>query len=138
MVTITAAYQGDFCCTATHGPSSSSISTDAPKDNQGLGRYFSPTDLIATALGTCILTTMAIVGRRHGLTLEGARVEVEKHMNAEPRRIGRLPVKLVVPGTFDDKQKKILEAAAHGCPVHKTLHPDVDAPIEITWPDCKW
>jgi len=135
MVTITAAYQGDLCCSATHGPSGSTLSTDAPKDNQGLGRYFSPTDLIATALGTCILTTMAIVGRRHGIELEGARVEVEKHMNTNPRRIGRLPVKIVVPGSFTAEQKKLLETTAHSCPVHKSLHPDVDAPIEIAWQD---
>ncbi|MCA8973941.1 MAG: OsmC family protein [Planctomycetes bacterium] len=133
MVTITAAYQGDLCCKATHGPSDSNLSTDAPKDNEGLGRYFSPTDLVATALGTCILTTMAIVGRRHGLGLEGAGVEVEKHMNATPRRIGRLPVKLTIPGNYTADQKKLLEAAARSCPVHKSLHPDIAATIEIRW-----
>ena len=133
MVTITAKYEGDLCCTATHGPSSAKLQTDAPKDNEGLGRFFSPTDLVATALGTCVLTTMAIVARRHGLELKGASVKVEKHMNQSPRRIGRLPVELHVPGTFTDAQKKLLEAAAHGCPVHKSLHADVDAPITIRW-----
>ncbi|MCB9878820.1 MAG: OsmC family protein [Planctomycetes bacterium] len=133
MVTIHASYQGDLCCTAVHGPSEASLQTDAPKDNQGLGRFFSPTDLVATALGTCILTTMGIVARRHGIALEGATVRVEKHMNDSPRRIGRLPVELSVPGTFADDHKKILERAAHGCPVHKSLHPDIDAPITITW-----
>lgn len=133
MVTITATYDDDLCCTATHGPSSAKLSTDAPKDNEGLGRYFSPTDLVATALGTCVLTTMAIVARRNQIPFKGASVKVEKHMNATPRRIGRLPVEIVVPGTFTAEQKKKLEAAAHGCPVHKSLHPDVDAPLSITW-----
>ena len=133
MVTITARYEGDLCCTAIHGPSTAHLQTDAPKDNEGLGRFFSPTDLVATALGTCILTTMGIVARRHGIVLEGATVRVEKHMNDNPRRIGRLPVELSVPGTFADDHKKILERAAHGCPVHKSLHPDIDAPITITW-----
>ncbi|MBM3973163.1 MAG: OsmC family protein [Planctomycetes bacterium] len=133
MVTITARYEGDLCCTAVHGPSSAQLSTDAPKDNEGLGRYFSPTDLVATALATCILTTMGIVARRHGIVLKDARAKVEKHMQASPRRIARLPVELHVPGTFTDDQKKLLEATAHACPVHKSLHPDIDAPITIVW-----
>ena len=133
MVTITATYEGDLCCTATHGPSSAKVSTDAPKDNEGLGRYFSPTDLVATALATCILTTLGLVARRRGIKLVGAHATVEKHMNAAPRRIGRLPVELTVPGTFTDEEKKVLETAAHTCPVHKSLHPDVDAPITIRW-----
>lgn len=133
MVTITAKYEGDLCCTATHGPSSAKLSTDAPKDNEGLGRFFSPTDLVGTALVTCVLTTMGIVARRRGIKLEGATGKVEKHMNATPRRIGRLPVELTVPGKFTDDEKKILEAAAHGCPVHKSLHPDIDASITIHW-----
>src|SRR5688572_14132463 len=113
MVTITAQYEGDLCCTASHVPSSAKLSTDAPKDNEGLGRFFSPTDLVATALGTCVLTTMAIVARRHGLELKGSTVKVEKQMNATPRRIGRLPVELTVPGKFTAEQKRLLEAAAH-------------------------
>lgn len=133
MVTITARYEGDLCCTAVHGPSSAQLSTDAPKDNEGLGRYFSPTDLVATALATCILTTMGIVARRHGIVLKDARAKVEKHMQSSPRRIARLPVELHVPGTFTDDQKKLLEATAHACPVHKSLHPDIDAPITIVW-----
>ncbi|MCA3010013.1 MAG: OsmC family protein [Phycisphaerales bacterium] len=133
MVTITAKYEGDLCCTAVHGPSSATLSTDAPKDNEGLGRYFSPTDLVATALATCILTTMGIVARRHGIELKGARAKVEKHMQASPRRIARLPVELHVAGVFTAEQKKLLEATAHACPVHKSLHPDIDAPITVHW-----
>jgi putative redox protein len=133
MVTITAKYEGDLCCTAVHGPSSATLSTDAPKDNEGLGRYFSPTDLVATALATCILTTMGIVARRHGIELKGARAKVEKHMQSSPRRIARLPVELHVAGAFTAEQKKLLEATAHACPVHKSLHPDIDAPITVHW-----
>ncbi|MCA8964529.1 MAG: OsmC family protein [Planctomycetes bacterium] len=133
MVTITATYQGDLCCNAIHGPSGANISTDAPTDNEGLGRFFSPTDLVATALGTCILTTMAIVARRKGFDLQGATVSVDKHMLDQPRRIGRLPVTLRIPGAYTDDQKKILERTAHTCPVHKSLHLDLDAPITIEW-----
>lgn len=133
MVTITATYEGDLCCTAVHGPSAARLQTDAPKDNEGLGRFFSPTDLVATALGTCILTTMGIVARRHGIVLQGATVKVEKHMQNNPRRIARLPVELRVPGTFTPEQKKLLETTAHTCPVHRSLHAEIDAPITIVW-----
>lgn len=133
MVTITARYEGELCCTAVHGPSGNSLQTDAPADNQGLGRFFSPTDLVATALGTCILTTMGIVARRRGIELQGARVIVEKHMQDNPRRIARLPCEVQIPGTFTDEQKRLLEATAHACPVHRSLHPDIDAPIRVVW-----
>jgi putative redox protein len=133
MVTIDATYEGDLCCTATHGPSSHSIQTDAPKDNEGLGRYFSPTDLVATALATCILTTLGIVARRRGIDLKGARATVEKHMNADPRRIGELPVAVTIDGDYSEEQRTVLERAANTCPVHKSLHPDVDAPITFDW-----
>lgn len=133
MVTITATYEGDLCCAATHGPSGARLQTDAPKDNEGLGRFFSPTDLVATALGTCILTTMGIVARRHGIALQGATVKVEKQMQNAPRRIARLPVEVRVPGTFTPEQKKLLETTARSCPVHRSLHPDIDAPITVHW-----
>jgi putative redox protein len=133
MVTITATYEGDLCCTAAHGPSGARLQTDAPKDNEGLGRFFSPTDLVATALGTCILTTMGIVARRHGIALQGATVKVEKQMQNAPRRIARLPVEVHVPGAFTAEQKKLLEATARSCPVHRSLHPDIDAPITVRW-----
>ncbi len=135
MVPISVRYDGDLSCVATHGPSNSSLTTDAPKDNEGLGRFFSPTDLVATALATCVVTTMAIVGRRHGIDLKGATASVEKHMQNNPRRIGRLPVVVRIPGKFTPEQKKLLENAGHGCPVHKSLHPDVDAAIRFEWTD---
>lgn len=135
MVTITAQYEGDLCCTATHGPSTASLQTDAPKDNEGLGRFFSPTDLVATALGTCILTTMGIVARRHQIDMRGAHVKVDKEMRQSPRRIGRLPVIVTMQGSFPAEQKKLLEAAAHGCPVHKSLHAEIESPIQFVWSD---
>jgi len=98
MVKITGEYQGDLHCTAVHEPSGTGLATDAPKDNQGRGESFSPTDLIATGLGTCIATTMAIAARRHGVDLAGLRYEVTKEMSADaPRRIARLTVHLHLP-----------------------------------------
>lgn len=136
MVTITAQYDGTLRCTATHGPSGTRLSTDAPRDNQGLGASFSPTDLVATALATCTLTTMGIVARRDGIPMEGAKATVEKQMvNTPYRRIGSLPTRIEIPGRLTPEQKKKLEAAAHHCPVHKSLHPDVQAPIEFVYPD---
>ncbi len=134
MVEITATYEGQLHCTATHGPSRGTLGTDAPRDNMGKGETFSPTDLVATALGTCVLTTMAIVAQRQNLEIAGATVRVEKHMTtAGPRRIARLPVTVRVPGTFSDEDRQRLEHAARACPVHKSLHPDIDAPVTIEW-----
>ena len=136
MVTITASYDGNLRCTATHTPSGTQLATDAPKDNQGLGLSFSPTDLVATALATCTITTMGIVARRDGIAMEGTTVTVEKHMVSEPRRrIARLPVRIRVPGRLTPDQRRKLEAAARACPVHASLHPDVSAPIEFVYPD---
>jgi putative redox protein len=134
MVTITARYEGDLLTTATHGPSDAILRTDAPRDNEGQGRYFSPTDLVGTAMATCMLTIMGIVARRHGLDMTGATARVEKHMLQDPRRIGRLPVVITVPGAFTHEQKNMLECAARGCPVHRSLHPDIDSPISFEWP----
>lgn len=133
-VEITVTYQGELRCEAQHGPSKSRITTDAPLDNQGKAETFSPTDLVATALGTCMLTIMGIVAQRHDVNLIGATVKVEKHMVADPaRRIGRLPVTITVPGKLDEKQRKLLMAAAEGCPVHRTLGDRVEMPITWVW-----
>ena len=133
-VEITVTYQGGLRCEARHGPSQARLATDAPVDNQGKGESFSPTDLVATALGTCMLTIMGIVAQRHGIELQGATVKVEKHMVADPaRRIGRLPVVITVPGQLDEKQRKLLMAAAEGCPVHRTLGERVEMPITWNW-----
>ncbi len=134
MVTIDGRYLGTLRCEATHGPSKSQLTTDAPKDNMGKGEQFSPTDLVATALGTCIVTTMGIVAQRRGIDMGEARFHVEKHMITEPvRRIGRLPVTITLPARLDAETRTILERAAGGCPVHKSLHPDIDAPIRFVY-----
>ena len=134
MVTIHIGYEGDLHCNATHEPSATILSTDAPRDNQGRGESFSPTDLVATALGSCILTTMGIVARNHALDISGATATVEKEMTAIPtRRIGSLATKIHIPHILAEEHKQRLERAAHTCPVHKSLHPDVHAPIDITW-----
>lgn len=133
MVTITARYEGDLLTTAFHAPSDSQLQTDAPVDNEGQGRFFSPTDLVGTAMATCILTIMGVVARRHDIDLTGTTAEVDKHMNNDPRRIGRLPVVIRVPTDLEPRQRETLEAAARGCPVHRSLHPDIDAPITFEW-----
>ncbi len=133
-VEITVTYQGELRCEAQHGPSKAQLVTDAPVDNQGKGASFSPTDLVATALGSCMLTIMGIVAQRHAIELKGATIKVEKHMVADPaRRIGRLPVTITVPGPLDEKQRKLLMAAAEGCPVHRTLGERVEMPITWIW-----
>ena len=134
MVEIKIAYEGSLRCSAIHGPSGSKLLTDAPADNMGKGEAFSPTDLVATALATCIMTTMAIVADRNKIDMTGATASVTKEMVTTPfRRIGRLAVNLHVPTKLTKEQQQRLENAAHSCPVHRSLHPDVDAPIVITW-----
>jgi putative redox protein len=136
MITITATYDGELRCTATHGPSGSTLVTDAPVDNHGKGESFSPTDLVATALATCTMTVMGILAQREGIDLRGMRVRVEKHMVNQPvRRIGRLPVRITIPGQPTPEQRRKLEASARACPVHRSLHPDIDAPIDFEYPE---
>ena len=134
MVTIQFEYQGDLHCKAVHGPSGTELNTDAPKDNQGRGESFSPTDLVATALGSCMLTVMCIMARTLEIDIAGTTATVGKEMtSAAPRRIERLSVKIHVPHDLSPENKQKLERAAHTCPVHKSLHPDVQMPIEFTW-----
>jgi putative redox protein len=134
MVEIDFRYEGSLRCTATHVPSRTVLSTDAPVDNQGRGESFSPTDLVATALGACMLTTMAIVAERHGWPFAGATARVEKRMVADPaRRIGELAVRLRLPGAFDERARTTLERTALTCPVHKSLSPSVSIPIVFEW-----
>jgi putative redox protein len=134
MVAIEIEYEGDLHCKAVHGPSSTALNTDAPKDNQGRGESFSPTDLVATALGSCILTTMGIMARTLNLDISGATARVEKVMTAEgPRRIRSLSAKIRVPHSLSAEDRLKLERAAHTCPVHRSLHPDIEAPIEFEW-----
>jgi putative redox protein len=125
-VQIDCSYEGDLHCSAVHGPSGSTLSTDAPADNQGRAETFSPTDLVATALGTCMLTIMGIYARPRNIRIEGARAVVQKEMTtAPPRRIAKLNVRLSLPATLNDKARGGLEQAARLCPVAASLHPDV-------------
>jgi putative redox protein len=135
MVQIDGIYQGGLRCQAVHGPSGTTLVTDAPVDNHGRGESFSPTDLVATALGTCILTVMGIVAEREKIDLTGMRVTVQKEMSAEPpRRIARLATRIVMPDRLTEQQKTKLEKAAHTCPVHQTLQGKVEMPIEFVYP----
>lgn len=134
MVEISTTYQGQLRCTAVHGPSANQLTTDAPKDNMGKGEAFSPTDLVATALATCVLTTMGIVAQRNNLDMTGATANVTKEMVAQPtRRIGRLALHVHMPNKLSPEDQQRLENAAHTCPVHKSMHPDVQMPITFTW-----
>lgn len=134
MVRIDLEYQGDLHCSAVHEPSGKQLSTDAPKDNQGRGESFSPTDLVATALGSCMLTIMGIVARTHSIDITGTTASVEKEMSTSaPRRIARLAVKIHVPHAVSEENRKRLENGVHTCPVHKSLHPDMEIPVEFVW-----
>lgn len=134
MVEITAAYEGSLRTSATHGPSGSTVETDAPVDNQGRGERFSPTDLVATALGSCMMTIMGIFAQRHEIDLTGTKVRVEKHMTAEaPRRISRIVTEITVPLPEDHPQKRALEKAAVTCPVHLSLHPEIEKDVSFVW-----
>ena len=134
MVSSQIEYQGDLHCKATHGPSGAELTTDAPKDNQGRGESFSPTDLVGTALGSCMLTIMGIAARTLNIDISGTTASVEKEMTAAlPRRIQRLTVRIHVPHSPSPTDREKLERAAHTCPVHKSLHPDVEVPIVFTW-----
>jgi putative redox protein len=134
MVEITVRYQGQLRCAATHGPSQSMILTDAPVDNHGKGEAFSPTDLVAAALPSCIMTILGIYGERHGIDLTGMHARTVKEMSkAPPRRIAGLRTTVTLPIAADHPMREALENAAHACPVHKSLHPDIEAPIEFVY-----
>jgi putative redox protein len=133
MVQISIDYTGNLHCSATHGPSGTTLATDAPLDNQGKGESFSPTDLVATALGTCIATTMAIVAERHGVELKGMIVQVSKEMSDAPRRIGRLTTEVRIPLPADHAQRELLEKTALGCPVHRSLAAEMERPTRFCW-----
>jgi putative redox protein len=133
-VSISVDYQGELRCLATHGPSQTQITTDAPVDNHGKGESFSPTDLVATALATCMATVINIKARQKGYDLVGMKVCVEKHMSADsPRRIVGLPVTIEIPLPADHPDRPVLEATALGCPVHHSVHPEIDKPVSFLW-----
>jgi putative redox protein len=125
---------GDLRTEATHVRSGSAILTDAPVDNKGRGETFSPTDLLATSLATCMITTMEIVANDRGFRLRVTDARVVKHMAAGPRRVRRVEVHLVLDGsTLDMAQRELMEATAHGCPVAVSLHPDVVQEVHFSY-----
>jgi len=132
MVKVFVEYQGGLHCNATHGPSGAVLETDAPVDNHGKGEAFSPTDLVGTALGTCMATIMGIYARQKGMALEGMRIEVSKEMTqTAPRKIARLTTEITMPAGM--ARDPALEQAALTCPVHRSLHPDVEKPVNFHW-----
>lgn len=134
MVEIAITYDGSLRCRAVHGPSSDSLVTDAPVDNQGKGEAFSPTDLVATALGTCVATIMGIVAERNDIDLSGMTLTVRKEMATTPiRRIGALTVDVAIPRELPESDRKRLEHGARHCPVHKSLHPDIHTTINFSY-----
>lgn len=137
-VEINLVYEGDLHCSAVHAPSGTSLITDAPVDNGGKGEAFSPTDLVATALGGCILTIMGIVAKRDGMPIEGTTVTVIKEMASIPaRRIGSLTVTVTLPAKcrLGQAERRKLESAAKACPVAHSLHPDTIVSIRWVYPD---
>jgi putative redox protein len=132
MTLIDSVYMGELRCRSSHQPSGTELDTDAPTDNQGKGERFSPTDLVATALSTCMLTIMGIVAERHGWSLEGCSARVEKTMTSEsPRRIALLSVWLTLPEALDEQQRAVLQRAAEACPVKRSLEGAV--PMQVHW-----
>ncbi len=129
-------YLGRLRTYSLHKQSGDTIKTDAPRDNQGEGQHFSPTDLLANALGTCIITVMGIKARAEKISMEGATFHVKKKMASNPRRISEVEVHIYMPShDYSDREKKILEKAAHHCPVANSLHPDVSEIILFHWSD---
>ena len=134
MVRIDVVYEGDLHTRCEHGPSGAVLATDAPVDNQGRGESFSPTDLAATALASCMLTVMGIVAKRNGWKLAGSKGRVEKEMVAEPvRRIGRLGVHLTMAPGVPEEARPVLERAGRTCPVMLSLNPEIEVDVEFDW-----
>jgi uncharacterized OsmC-like protein len=133
-MTATVTYDSNLRTTCLHLQSGSSFETDAPSDNKGQGARFSPTDLIATGLGACLITTMGIKAETMDIKLDGAKVEVTKVMLSEPRRIGKIVIAVTMPAlNLDEKTKEILERVGRTCPVERSLHPNMELDISFTW-----
>ncbi|MCB0523344.1 MAG: OsmC family protein [Saprospiraceae bacterium] len=133
-MTSTVHYLGDLRTEATHLLSGSKIVTDAPPDNQGKGEAFSPTDLCATSLASCMLTIMGISARNHGWNIDGAVASVNKIMASDPRRISKVEIRIVMPKNgFEENQKRVLEAAGRSCPVAFSLAEGIEQDIEFEW-----
>jgi putative redox protein len=134
-MTATIVYKGSLRCEATHLQSGSVLETDAPTDNKGKGERFSPTDLLCVSLATCIVTTMGIKAVDMNIDLSNTKIEVTKHMITDPRRVGKIEIKLhfLTSLGLDEKQKIILQRSGDNCPVKKSLHPDVEVVTELNW-----
>jgi uncharacterized OsmC-like protein len=133
-MTATVTYDANLRTTCLHLQSGSSFETDAPSDNKGQGARFSPTDLIATGLGACLITTMGIKAESMDIKLDGAKVDVTKVMLSEPRRIGKIVIAVTMPKLdLDEQTKEILERVGRTCPVERSLHPDMELDISFTW-----
>lgn len=134
MVEIKLSYEGDLHCSAIHVPSGNTLVTDAPLDNNGRGEAFSPTDLLATSLGSCMATVIGIVAKRKEIAVEGMNVTVRKFMSEDqPRRVKRLELDLEMPLPGSHPERKLLESAARGCPVHHSIHPDIEVVMNWIW-----
>src|SRR5215212_1179420 len=128
-MTSTVVYTGELRTSCTHLKSGNSFETDAPVDNHGRGERFSPTDLLATSLGTCMITVMGIKARSMGFDLDGIKIDVEKIMKADPRRVGGINLFFHIPETLqtlDEKSKQVLRQTGHTCPVMQSIHPDIE------------
>jgi len=138
-MTATVVYEGNLRTVCTHLKSGTEIQTDAPPDNQGKGERFSPSDLLATSLGACMMTIMGIKARDMQVDLAGMKIEVEKIMKQEPRRVGGINLTFHCPDTLTltEKQKTILENAAHTCPVIYSIHPDIKIDVQFRWQEEK-
>jgi len=134
MIEINIDYEGQLHCSAEHGPSGAEVGTDAPVDNNGKGEAFSPTDLLATSLGTCMATVMGIAAQRKKISLEGMKLRVSKYMSEDPpRRIARLEVEIDMPISEEHPEKKLLQSTVLGCPVHHSINPEIEVPITWNW-----
>ena len=133
MVTMTGVYEGEKHCSLIHGPSQNKISTDAPKDNNGRGEAFSPTDLVGAALGSCIVTTMAIYAEKNGIDIKGSTFQVSKKMKLMPRQIDELAVEINLPQKLNADERKILEEIGLNCPVTRSLNPEVKVPVTFIY-----
>ncbi|MCX6241003.1 MAG: OsmC family protein [Bacteroidetes bacterium] len=134
MTTVHSTYRGDLRTEATHLQSGTSLVTDAPVDNQGKGEFFSPTDLVATALGSCMITIMGISAKTQGFSIDGATWDVTKVMADNPRRIGEIIVELTLPpNQYTDQQKRLVEHITKNCPVALSLHPGLKQTVRINY-----
>jgi len=135
MATIKTEYLGELRTRATHLQSGNALITDAPLDNQGKGEAFSPTDLVATAFGSCMLTIMGMAARDNGIDMEGVVIETTKVMGTNPRRIARLDVSFTLPNSqnYSEEEKAILERAARTCPVFYSLDPAIEKNLQFNW-----